>query len=69
MSKYKKLWEYLKDNKSDTYTLTFDDIKAILGFELDHSFLNYKKEATEYGYEVNKISLKTKTIIFRKLDK
>lgn len=69
MSKYKKLWEYLKENKSDTYTLTFDDIKAILGFELDHSFLNYKKESTEYGYEVNKISLKTKTIIFRKLDK
>lgn len=69
MSKYKKLWEYLKDNKSDTYTLSFDDIKAILGFELDHSFLNYKKELNEYGYEVKKILLKTKTIIFIKLDK
>ncbi|MCI8778595.1 MAG: hypothetical protein HFI87_05545 [Bacilli bacterium] len=69
MSKYKKLWEYLKDNKSDSYELSFNDIKAILGFELDHSFLNYEKEATEYGYEVNKISLKTKTIIFSKLDK
>ncbi|MCI9434547.1 MAG: hypothetical protein HFI86_04685 [Bacilli bacterium] len=69
MSKYKKLWEYLKDNKSERYELSFNDIKAILGFELDHSFLNYKKEATEYGYEVNKISLKTKTIIFSKLDK
>lgn len=69
MSKYKKLWEYLKDNKSERYELSFNDIKAILGFELDHSFLNYKKEATEYGYEVNKILLKTKTIIFSKLDK
>lgn len=69
MSKYTKLWEYLKENKSDTYTLTFDDIKTILDFELDHSFLNHKKEATQYGYEVNKISLKTRTVIFRKLDK
>lgn len=69
MSKYKKLWEYLKDNKSESYELSFNDIKAILGFELDHSFLNYKKEATEYGYEVNNILLKTKTIIFSKLDK
>lgn len=69
MSKYKKLWEYLKENKSDSYELSFNDIKAILGFELDYSFLNYKKGSNEYGYEVNKISLKTKTIIFRKLDK
>ena len=51
MSKYTKLWEYLKENKSDDYILSFDDIKIILGFELDHSFLNYKKEANEYGYE------------------
>lgn len=69
MSKYTKLWEYLKENKSDDYTLSFDDIKIILGFELDHSFLNYKKEANEYGYEVKKISLKERTVIFSKLDK
>lgn len=69
MSKYTKLWEYLKENKSDDYILSFDDIKIILGFELDHSFLNYKKEANEYGYEVKKISLKERTVIFSKLDK
>jgi hypothetical protein len=38
-----------------------------LGFEIDHSFLNYKKELTEYGYQVGKISLKGKTVIFNKI--
>ncbi len=69
MSKYNKLWDYLKDNKKDNYKLSYDEIKMILGFELDHSFLTYKKELKEYGYEVSKISLKEKSVIFNKLDK
>lgn len=69
MSKYNKLWDYLKDNKQDNYKLSYDEIKMILGFELDHSFLTYKKELKEYGYEVSKISLKEKSVIFNKLDK
>ncbi len=69
MSKYIKLWEYLKENKRDSYQLSFADIKVILGFELDHSFLNYKKEANEYGYKVDKILLKEKKVIFNKFDK
>ncbi len=69
MSKYNKLWDYLKDNKKDNYKLSYDEIKMILGFELDHSFLTYKKELKEYGYEVSKISLKEKSVIFNRLDK
>ena len=30
----------------------------MLGFEIDHLFLNCKKELEEYGYKVGKISLK-----------
>ncbi len=65
-SKYKPLWEYLKENKKETYNLKFTEIKDILGFEIDHSFLTYKKEAIEYGYQVEKISLKEKVVKFKK---
>lgn len=68
MSKYEPLWKYLKENEKDSYVLSYEQIKQILGFEIDHSFLTYKKEAKNYGYEVGKISMKTKNIIFNKLD-
>ena len=67
MSKYEPLWKYLKDNNKENYKLSYKEIKNIIGFEIDHSFLNYKKEAKEYGYEVSKISMKEKTIIFNKI--
>lgn len=31
-------------------------------------FLKYKKELTEYGYEVGKIPMKEQTVIFNKVD-
>lgn len=43
MSKYKPLWEYIYANKKEHYELTYEEIKNILGFEIDHSFLKYKK--------------------------
>lgn len=67
MSKYEPLWQYLKENKKDNYKLSYEEIKNILGFDIDHSFLNYKKEAKDYGYEVSKISIKEKTITFNKI--
>ncbi len=67
MSKYVKLWDYLKDNDKEEYILSYDDIKEILGFEIDHSFLKYKKELVNYDYRVIKISLKDKKIIFGKI--
>ncbi len=67
MSKYSKLWSYLKDSKKDSCKLTFNEIKEISGVDIDHSFLTYKKEAAYYGYEVKKISLKEKNVIFTKI--
>ena len=67
MSKYEPLWKYLKENNKDNYKLSYEEIKNILGFDIDHSFLTYKKETKEYGYEVHKISMKEKTIIFNRI--
>lgn len=67
MSKYEPLWKYLKDNKKENYKLSYGEIRNIIGFEIDHSFLTYKKESKEFGYEVEKISMKEKTIIFNKI--
>ena len=67
MSKYDPLWNYLKKNSKDNYKLSYEEIKNILGFDIDHSFLTYKKESKEYGYEVGKISMKEKTVMFNKI--
>ena len=57
MSKYDALWEYVQKNGEPTVKLTFAEIGGIAGIELDHSFLNYKKELLSYGYRFGKISL------------
>lgn len=67
MSKYHALWEYVRKSGSPTMKLSFAEIRDIAGIEIDHSFLNYKKELTQYGYQVGKISLKDKTVIFNKI--
>lgn len=64
MSKYEPLWKYLKNNQKEEYILTYDEIKNILGFDIDHSFFKYKKESASYGYIVKKISLKERKITF-----
>lgn len=66
MSKYNPLWRYLQTRAEDRVELSFDEIKNILGFPIDHSFLNYKKELLEYGYQVQKIFLKEKKIAFER---
>ena len=67
MSKYTSLWEYVQKNGSKSLKLSFEEIQAIAGIPIDHSFLNYKKELTEYGYQVGKISMKEQTVIFNKV--
>jgi len=67
MSKYNALWEYIRKDGSQSLKLSFADIHDIAGIEIDHSFLNYKKELTQYGYQVGKISIKEKTVIFNKI--
>ncbi len=66
MSKYNALWEYVQKNGNSQIKLTFDEIHKITGFEIDHSFLNYKKELIIFGYQVGKISIKEKSVIFNK---
>jgi hypothetical protein len=68
MSKYDPLWKHLQTDGSQTLRLTFEEIKAVLGFSIDHSFLTYKKEAAEYGYQVGKISMKEQHVTFQKLE-
>ncbi len=65
MSKYNALWEYVQENGGQSMKLTFEEIQNIAGIPIDHSFLKYKKELKEYGYEVEKISMKAKTVVFR----
>jgi hypothetical protein len=67
MSKYNALWEYVQKNGSASLKLSFAEIREIAGIEIDHSFLNYKKELIQYGYQVGKISLKEKTVIFNRM--
>ena len=57
MSKYDSLWEYVRDNGNSSLKMTFEQIQQIAGIPIDHSFLKYKKELTEYGYKVEKISM------------
>ena len=44
--------------------LSFEEIQNIAGIPIDHSFLKYKKELVEYGYSVEKISMKKQTVAF-----
>ncbi len=67
MSKYRPLWEYVASVNAFPLKLTFDEIFSVLGFSIDHSFLTYKKEASNYGFTVKKVSLKEKTVLFDKL--
>lgn len=66
--KYSKLWEYIASSGKEDIVLGFREVKNILGFEIDHSFLNGKKELIKYGYEVSKISLKNKEIYVRRIN-
>ena len=68
MSKYSILWEHIQKNGSQSFKMTFDEIQEIAGIPIDHSFLKYKKELTEYGYQVGKISMKEKTVIFNRMN-
>ena len=67
MSKYNALWEYVRKDGRQSFKLTFDEIQDIVGIPIDHSFLKYKKELAEYGYQVGKISMKEQTVVFRKI--
>lgn len=66
MSKYNALWKFVQENCKPRLTMTFDEIEKIAGVQLDHSFLSFKKELSEYGCETEKISMKKKGILYQK---
>lgn len=69
MSKYDPLWKYIQEKNEDKLLLSFAEVKEVLGFPIDHSFLNYKKELLAYGYQVGKISLKEQTVKIERVKK
>lgn len=64
MSKYTKLWNYLRDNCLSTETLTFTEIYRICGASVDDSFMMHKKELEDYGLSVVRINLRDETVLF-----
>lgn len=66
MSKYDELWKYIGSFTEERFVLSFDEIEEHGGIPIDHSFLKYKKELIEYGYAVNKISMKNRTVEFKR---
>ena len=69
MSKYEPLWKYIIDNQKTEYKFTYEEIRNILGFDIDHSFLTYKKELLGYRYKVTKISIKEKYVLIHKIER
>lgn len=67
MNKYLSLWKYIQNEDREILKLNFSEIEQISGIPIDHSFLTYKKQLEEYGFRVDKISMKEKTVIFRKI--
>lgn len=67
MSKYDSLWKWIRDNGTDSFKLTYDEIEKIVGVPIDHSFLKYKKKLLEYGFCVGKISMKEETVLFQRV--
>ena len=66
MSKYNALWSFVSQQDGTTVTLSFAEIEQAAGVALDYSFLSYKKELIDYGWQVEKISLKKKTVKFKR---
>ncbi len=64
MSKYGPLWNWIRENGIESFSLTFAEIEKIAGLPIDHSFLTYKKELPAYGFEVKKISMKEQKVSF-----
>lgn len=50
MSKYAALWEHVRGSTGQMLKLTFEETENIAGVPIDHSFLRYKKELTEFGW-------------------
>lgn len=68
MSKFDPLWKWIHINGSPKLELSFSQIEEICGVPIDHSFLQYKKELLQYGFQVGKISMKAEKVTFEKME-
>lgn len=68
MSKYDPLWAYVQERNERTLKLGFDEVEKICSIPLDHSFLKCKRELTNYGYQVSKISMDDQVLMIEKMD-
>ena len=48
MSKYDKMWRYVQCIPQKEIQITFERAEEILGFPINHSFLNYKKRSGKF---------------------
>ena len=64
MGNYEALWTYIRESGKQPLVLSFEEIETLLGVPLNHAFLNRKKELLAYGWEVQKIYMKEKTVRF-----
>ena len=67
MSKYDGLWKWIAENGQDQFKLTYAQIEELAGVPIDHSFLKFKKELLDYGYQMGKISMQEETVTFEKV--
>lgn len=58
----------MRERGEQSFGLTFEEIQHIAGIPIDHSFLRYKKKLAEYGYQVEKISMKERALALQRLD-
>ena len=60
MNKYEPLWNWIQENGTDSFKLTFDEIEKIADLPIDHSFFrDYLNEhpAVAKEYEALKLRL------------
>ena len=58
----------MRESKEQSVALSFEEIENIAGIPIDHSFLKYKGELMEYGWQVEKLSMKKQTVHFGKME-
>ena len=64
MKDFYALIKYLDQNCITTLSLTFGEIYAISGVQVDSSFIDNKKFLAKYGISVMKINVGSKTVLF-----
>ena len=57
-----------REGGKESFHLTFEEIQEIAGIPIDYSFLKYKKELADYGWQVGKLSMKEQTVLFHKVN-